>query len=125
MRKLYQQVHDFLQQGTSVALATRGHQMDQASLLRVIGSRSVYIGMIGSKRRVGAVFTYLKEHGIAPELIKKVYAPIGIDIGAETPDEIAVAIMAEIIKLRRQGRAVSLCEGRKRPFQDRLESDSA
>ena len=110
---------------THIVLVTRGHQMDQASLLRVIGSRAAYIGMIGSKRRVGAVFIYLKEHGISPELIKKVYAPIGIDIGAETPDEIAVAIMAEVIKLRRQGRAVSLSEGRKRPFQDRLESDSA
>lgn len=99
---------------THIVLVTRGHQMDQAALLKVINSRAAYIGMIGSKRRVGAVFTYLRERGIAQELIDRVYAPIGIDIGAETPDEIAVSIMAEIIKLRRQGRAASLSESRKR-----------
>jgi xanthine dehydrogenase accessory factor len=102
---------------THIVLVTRGHQMDQAALLKVIDSRAAYIGMIGSKRRVGAVFTYLRENGIAQELIDRVYAPIGIEIGAETPDEIAVSIMAEIIKLRRQGRASSLSESRKRPAQ--------
>lgn len=102
---------------THIVLVTRGHQMDQAALLKVIGSRAAYIGMIGSKRRVGAVFTYLRENGITQELIDRVYAPIGIEIGAETPDEIAVSIMAEIIKLRRQGRASSISESRKRPAQ--------
>lgn len=100
---------------THIVLVTRGHQMDQLALLKVISSRAAYIGMIGSRRRVGAVFDYLRRQGVAQELIGKVYAPIGIDIGAETPDEIAVAIMAEIIKLRRRGGALSLSEGRKRP----------
>ncbi|HXG64283.1 MAG TPA: XdhC family protein [Blastocatellia bacterium] len=99
---------------THIVLVTRGHQMDQAALLRVIGSRAAYIGMIGSKRRVNAVFTYLREKGIADDLIDRVYAPIGLDIGAETPDEIAVAIMAEIIKIRRKGRSASLAENRRR-----------
>jgi len=99
---------------THIVLVTRGHQMDQAALLKVIHSRAAYIGMIGSKRRVGAVFTYLREQDVDQELLDRVYAPIGIDIGAETPDEIAVSIMAEIIKLRRKGRAASLSEDRKR-----------
>ncbi len=107
---------------THIILVTRGHQMDQAALLKVISSRAAYIGMIGSRRRVGAVFDYLRRQGVAEELIEKVYAPIGIDIGAETPDEIAVAIMAEIIKLRRGGGALSLSEGRKRPAQFKRES---
>jgi xanthine dehydrogenase accessory factor len=99
---------------THIVLVTRGHQMDQAALLRVIGSRAAYIGMIGSRRRVNAVFTYLREKGIADDLIDRVYAPIGLDIGAETPDEIAVAIMAEIIKIRRKGRSASLAENRRK-----------
>ena len=100
---------------THIVLVTRGHQMDQAALLKVIGSRAAYIGMIGSRRRVGAVFKYIKEQGITSDLIERVHAPIGIDIGAETPEEIAVAIMAEIVKVHRRGRAASLSEGRKRP----------
>lgn len=104
---------------THIVLVTRGHQMDQAALLKVINSRAAYIGMIGSKRRVGAVFTYLKENGITQDLIDRVYAPIGIDIGAETPDEIAVSIMAEIIKLRRHGRRGSNVDVRKRPAQSK------
>jgi xanthine dehydrogenase accessory factor len=107
---------------THIVLVTRGHQMDQAALLKVISSRAAYIGMIGSRRRVEAVFTYLRKQGVSDELIEKVYAPIGIDIGAETPDEIAVAIIAEIIKLRRGGGAHSLSEGRKRPSRFKHES---
>lgn len=108
---------------THIVMVTRGHQMDQAALLKVIGSRAGYIGMIGSKRRVQAVFEYLEDRGIDKDSIGKVYAPIGIDIGAETPDEIAVAIMAEIIKVRRKGSADSLAEGRKRPSAHRLRAD--
>ncbi len=100
---------------THIVLVTRGHQMDQAALLKVIRSRAAYIGMIGSRRRVGAVFKYIKEQGITSDLIERIHAPIGIDIGAETPEEIAVAIMAEIVKVHRKGQAASLSEGRKRP----------
>jgi xanthine dehydrogenase accessory factor len=105
---------------THIVLVTRGHQMDQAALMRVAGRPAQYIGMIGSKRRVEAVFDYLLENGIAADLLQKVYAPIGLDIGAETPEEIALAIMAEIVKVNRGGRAASLSEGRKRPRQYRV-----
>jgi xanthine dehydrogenase accessory factor len=83
-------------------------------LLEVLDSPARYIGMIGSKRRVKAVFELLeKEQEIDPVQLDKVHAPIGIDIGAETPIEIAVAIIAEIINVRRGGRAESLSDALK------------
>jgi xanthine dehydrogenase accessory factor len=90
-------------------MVTRGHQYDVESLLEVLDDPVAYIGMIGSQRRVRAVFALLEqEQGIAPEKFDRVYAPIGIDIGARTPAEIAVCIMAEIINVLRGGPAPSL-----------------
>jgi xanthine dehydrogenase accessory factor len=92
-------------------LVTRGHTHDVECLLEVLDSPAHYIGMIGSKRRVGAVFQLLEtEMGIDPAKFDKVYSPIGLDIGAETPVEIAVAVIAEIINVRRGGRAKSLSD---------------
>ncbi|GAB4423789.1 MAG: XdhC/CoxI family protein [Anaerolineae bacterium] len=94
---------------TYIVLVTRGHSHDVECLLEVLDSPARYIGMIGSKRRVGAVFQLLEtEMGIDPAKFDKVWSPIGLDIGAETPAEIAVAIIAEIINVHRGGRAVSL-----------------
>lgn len=95
---------------THIVLVTRGHQMDQAALKVVIRSEAGYIGMIGSKRRVRAVFDHLLREGIPPEVISRVHAPIGLDIGAETPAEIAVSILGQIINLRRRGRGTSLSD---------------
>jgi len=98
-------------QDTFVVLVTRGHSHDVACLLEVLESPARYIGMIGSKRRVRAVFELLeKEQGLDPARFERVYAPIGLDIGAENPMEIAVAITAEIINIYRAGRAVSLAD---------------
>ncbi len=89
---------------TYVVLVTRGHRLDFECLLAMLDKSVPYIGMIGSKRRVRAVFQLLEEEkGIARERLRNVYAPIGLDIGAETPAEIATAIMAEIILVRRGG----------------------
>lgn len=93
---------------TYIILVTRGHAQDEASLRQVLGSKAPYIGMIGSQRRVRAVFERLADAGFDPELFGKVYAPIGLDIGSHTPEEIAVAIVAEVIKVRRGGQAASL-----------------
>ncbi len=94
---------------TYIVLVTRGHSHDVECLLEVLDSPARYIGMIGSKRRVRAVFELLgREQGIDPAKFDRVYAPIGLDIGAEGPAEIAVGIMAEIIKVYRSGRAASL-----------------
>jgi xanthine dehydrogenase accessory factor len=99
---------------TYIVLVTRGHQHDVDCLLEVLDSPAAYIGMIGSKRRVRAVFQLLaEEQGIPPEKFDRVYSPIGLDIGAETPEEIAVAIAAEIVKVRRGGNGLSLSDERR------------
>jgi len=96
---------------TYIVLVTRGHQYDIDSLLEVLDDPLAYIGMIGSQRRIRAVFELLeKEQGIPPQKFDCVYAPIGIDIGARTPAEIATCIMAEIINVMRKGPAISLSE---------------
>jgi xanthine dehydrogenase accessory factor len=96
---------------TFIVLVTRGHSHDVECLLEVLDSPARYVGMIGSKRRVRAVFDLLEqERGIPREKFDRVYAPIGLDIGAESPAEIGVCIIAEIIKVYRGGRADSLSE---------------
>ncbi len=90
---------------TYLVLVTRGHSLDQAALMQVIHKPAAYIGMIGSQRRVRAVFEYLRGMGVAEEHIQSVYAPIGLPIGAETPAEIATSILAELVAVRRRGRS--------------------
>mgnify|MGYP002624644538 CR=1 FL=1 len=100
-----------IDQDTYIILVTRGHSHDVDCLLEVIDSPARYIGMIGSKRRVRAVFELLQQqYHVEPAQLSRVYAPIGLDIGAESPTEIAVAVMAEIINLYRGGRATSLSD---------------
>ena len=100
-----------INEDTYLVLVTRGHSHDVESLLEVIDSPARYIGMIGSKRRIKAVFELLeKEKGINPAQFDRVYAPIGLDIGAESPTEIAIGIIAEIINVYRGGRALSLSD---------------
>lgn len=86
--------------GTFFIIVTRGHRYDQICLQNIIGKENAYIGMIGSRVRVRKVLDYLQEKGISKEKLDKVYTPIGLNIGAETPAEIAVAIMAEIIEIK-------------------------
>jgi xanthine dehydrogenase accessory factor len=88
-----------------VVCVTRGHRHDEISLRAVVGRSAAYVGMIGSRRRVKAVLQHLVDDGADPEAVAEVHTPIGLDIGAETPEEIAVAIMAEIIQFRRRGRS--------------------
>ena len=99
---------------TYVVCVTRGHKHDETSLRLVAASPAAYVGMIGSKRRVGAVLQHLIDDGLDPEAIRRVHTPIGLDIGAETPEEIAVAIMAEIIQARRGGTALPMREASRR-----------
>jgi xanthine dehydrogenase accessory factor len=92
-----------------IVLITRGHSYDEPCLREIIHGQAKYIGMIGSRRRIKACFQRFRdEEKIAEEVIEKVYAPIGLDIGTETPAEIALAILGEIIKVRRGGKAASL-----------------
>ena len=87
---------------TFVVLVTRAHTLDAEVLRAVIEKPAAYIGMLGSKRRVLTVFDILKQDGVSEDALKRVHAPIGLHIRAETPQEIAVSIMAEIIQASRQ-----------------------
>jgi len=86
-----------LSSNTAVVIVTRGHQYDEVCLRSVIRSEAGYIGMIGSKRRVLAVFDRLNREGFTREELSRVHAPIGLKIGGRSPQEIAVSIVAEII----------------------------
>ncbi len=92
----------------SFVLVTRGHQLDEEACRCILGKGAAYIGMIGSRRRTREVKRHLIEMGFGRELTEQIYAPIGLDLGAETPAEIAVSIAAELVTLRRGGRAVPL-----------------
>jgi len=87
---------------TYIIVLTRGHFKDEEVLGSIIRSNAAYIGMIGSRKKNTTVFQHLEEQGISAQELKKVHAPIGVDIGAQTPEEIAVSIMAEIIQVKRK-----------------------
>ena len=92
-----------------IVLITRGHKYDEPCLREILHSKAKYIGMIGSRRRIKACFQRFRdEEKIAEEVIERVYAPIGLDIATETPAEIALSILAEVVKVRRGGKAASL-----------------
>lgn len=87
---------------TYIVLTTRGIDVDIRGLPSLLVSQAEYIGVIGSKRRWATTSKKLKENGVPAEQIKRVHSPIGVEIHAETPEEIAVSIMAEIIDLRQK-----------------------
>lgn len=89
---------------TFFIIVTRGHMSDSECLLSIVKKPYAYIGMIGSRRKVGMVKQMLTDKGVSQEVIDSVHTPIGLDIGAETPEEIAVAIMAEIIEVKNKTR---------------------
>jgi len=84
-----------------IAIVTRGHQFDETVLEWAVKTEARYIGLIGSKNKNEVIFAHLRSRGISEEKVHRVHAPIGLDISAETPEEIAVSIVAEIIHTRR------------------------
>lgn len=99
--------------GVSVAIVTRGHKQDEDCLRAAIAAKPAYIGMIGSKRRTNIVLDKLREEGASEEQLKKVRAPIGLDIGAVSPEEVGLAILAEIVAERRGGSGTPLSSWRR------------
>ena len=94
--------------GVSVAVVTRGHNEDEQCMQVVVRANPDYVGLIGSKRRTSLVIDRLRESGVSEEQLKNIHAPIGLDIGAVTPEEVALAIMAEIVAERRGGTGTPL-----------------
>jgi xanthine dehydrogenase accessory factor len=86
-----------------IAIVTRGHLQDETVLEWAVKTDATYIGMIGSRKKNQTVFSHLQAKGVPEKRLKQVHAPIGLNINAKTPEEIAVSIVAEIIKARREG----------------------
>ncbi len=86
---------------TCIIIVTRGHMHDAIVLQQALATKAAYIGMIGSKRKKEQVYTALQKQGILAEDLARVHCPIGLDIHAETPEEIAVSIIAECIAFKR------------------------
>lgn len=84
-----------------IVIVTHGHKGDEVVLERVLRTEARYIGMIGSTKKNEAISSHLRAKGISQELLDRVYTPVGLKINAQTPAEIAVSILAEIIKVRR------------------------
>ncbi len=84
-----------------IVIVTRGHRDDMRVLRWAVDTPAAYVGMIGSKRKVITIYRELEKEGIPEEKFERVHAPIGLDIGAVTPEEIAVAVVAEMIAFRR------------------------
>ncbi len=99
--------------GVSVAIVTRGHSEDEQCLRAVIPIDVDYIGLIGSKRRTNIVLRRLSDDGFEAAKLERVHAPVGLDIGAVTPEEVALAIMAEVVAVRRGGKGGSLSAWRR------------
>ena len=85
---------------TYFVILTRGHRYDQICLEKIAAKEHAYIGMIGSKNKVAEVYYMLREDGFKQEELDRVYSPIGTNIFAETPEEIAISIVGEMIKVR-------------------------
>jgi xanthine dehydrogenase accessory factor len=99
--------------GVYVAVVTRGHNEDEECLRAVLAARPRYVGMIGSKRRTNIVLGRLREAGFAEDDLRRVRAPIGLDIGAVSPEEVALSVLAEIVAERRGGTGAPLSAWRR------------
>jgi xanthine/CO dehydrogenase XdhC/CoxF family maturation factor len=86
-----------LDTNSAVVIVTRGHQFDESCLRATVESNAGYLGMIGSKRRVLSILSRLENDGYSKTRLEKVHAPIGLRIGAKSPQEIALAILAEVV----------------------------
>ena len=100
--------HVSIDKRTILILTTRGSAIDSAGLSPLLDSPAAYIGIIGSKRRWATTVKALQEKGISQEKISKVHSPMGLELQAETPEEIALSIMAEVMMLKDKGTGKSM-----------------
>lgn len=93
---------------TAVIIVTRGHRHDLSCLRHMLGSDAFYLGMIGSRHKVATVLAALRQEGFADDILRTVHAPVGLDIHAQTPAEIALSIAAEIVSVAKGGSCLPL-----------------
>ena len=93
--------HLTVKASTYIVIVTRGHRHDEEILEQAVKTPARYIGMIGSKRKVLTTIEHLLEKGIQPQLIERVHAPMGIEIGAVTAEEIGISVVSQLISVRR------------------------
>ncbi|MEN6324862.1 MAG: XdhC/CoxI family protein [Syntrophomonas sp.] len=110
---------------SSVVVVTRGHQHDWICLRQMLKYPLVYLGVIGSRRKVAMLRENILSAGYPEEICNRIYMPIGLNIGAQTPEEIAVSIAAELINVRRSGKAYSLKGGKPEPVNGHGEEVSS
>jgi xanthine dehydrogenase accessory factor len=119
-----------VRKGGFILVVTRGHRHDQMATESAIQTQARYVGLVGSRRKIKIIVENLLEKGLCPDSFRRLYAPIGLDIGSETPEEIAVSVMAELIALRKgrhqrsekQKFVLALLEGRKSDVSDPVDS---
>jgi xanthine dehydrogenase accessory factor len=87
-----------------LVIACRGHLEDHQTLIEALKTNAFYIGLLGSKKKVKTVFANIVKEGVPQESLKRIHAPIGVPIATDTPEEIAISIMAEIVDARRQNK---------------------
>jgi xanthine dehydrogenase accessory factor len=90
-----------IQKSGFILIVTRGHSHDQVATESAIQTEAPYVGLVGSRRKIKIIVDALLKKGFSPESLRRLYAPIGLDIGSETPEEIAISVMAELIALRK------------------------
>lgn len=93
---------------TFIVVATRGHRYDDLALESALATRARYIGLLGSRRKTLMIYQRLLQSGIPMERLQQVHAPIGLDIGALTPEELAVSILSEVVMARRGGKGAPM-----------------
>ena len=112
---------------TAVVVVTRGHNFDDVALESAARTQAGYVGLMGSQRKVLLIFEQLLKRGVPMERIRDMHAPIGLDIHARTPEEIAVSIMAEVIQWRLggTGQAMNLSEKQLQRMHQRVTGEKA
>lgn len=90
---------------TYIIIVTRGHSYDETSLEQVVNTNAKYIGAMGSERKIITIMENLRKKGFKDEQLKKVYAPIGLDIASEQPSEIAMSILSEVMLIKNNGKS--------------------
>ena len=93
---------------TYIIIATRGHEMDAECLKYALKTKAVYIGMVGSRNKIPAIYKRLKRSGLHPEKDSRVFSPIGLDLGGKDPGAVALSVIAEVMKLHHERTACHL-----------------